>query len=138
MNQDCLFCKIIAGEIPATKVYEDEHTLAFLDIHPTNIGHTLVVPKEHHENIYTIPDELDGPIFSTVKKIAIAVKAAVNADGVNIIMNNDRAAGQLIFHAHIHVVPRFPGDGFEHWQGARDYAEGEAQTVATAISSKLH
>jgi len=137
MEQSCLFCKIIAGDIPAEKVYEDEHTLAFLDIHPTSMGHMLVAPKAHFENIYTLPDDVAGKFFVTTKKIAAAVKEAVGADGVNIHMNNDPAAGQIIFHAHIHIIPRFLGDGFEHWQGARDYNEGEAVRIAESIRTKL-
>jgi len=137
MNTDCLFCKIIAGEIPSAKVYEDEHSFAFLDLHPVNIGHTLVVPKAHHVNLYETPDETLSHIAVVVKKLSIAIKTAVNAQGINIEMNNDPVAGQVIFHTHIHIIPRFSGDGFEHWQGARDYAEGEAETVAAKIKMRL-
>ncbi|MBI3634462.1 MAG: HIT family protein [Candidatus Yonathbacteria bacterium] len=133
----CLFCKIIAGEIPAQKVYEDEYTLAFLDIHPVNIGHTLVVPKTHYVNLYETPDETLSRIMTVVKKLSVAVKTAMNADGINIEMNNDPVAGQIIFHSHIHIVPRFSGDGFKHWHGARDYREGEDAEVAQKISVAL-
>ncbi|MEK7568931.1 MAG: HIT family protein [Patescibacteria group bacterium] len=133
----CLFCKIIAGEIPTQKVYEDEHTLAFLDIHPVNIGHTLVIPKVHHTNLYDTPDETLAHIMTVVKKLSIAIKSAMNADGINIEMNNDPVAGQIIFHTHLHIVPRFEGDGFKHWHGARDYHEGESTEVAQKISAAL-
>ena len=95
---DCLFCKIIAGEIPSTKVYEDDTILAFLDIHPTNIGHTLVIPKTHATNLYDTPDTTLAHMATIVKKLSIAIKSSLNADGINIEMNNDSIAGQIIFH----------------------------------------
>lgn len=133
---DCLFCKIIAGEIPSTKIYEDDNVLAFLDIRPVNIGHTLVIPKVHHMNLYETPDEILAHVMTVVKKLSIAIKGALNADGINIEMNNDPVAGQIIFHTHIHIIPRFSGDGFTHWHGARGYNEGETDTVSTKI--KMH
>lgn len=134
---DCLFCKIVAGEIPAEKVYEDDTVFAFLDIHPVNVGHTLVIPKSHSTNLYDIPDETLAHMMVIVKKLSIAVKEAVSADGINIEMNNDPIAGQLIFHTHLHIVPRFQGDGFTHWRSPRDYHEGEASGVAQKISTLL-
>lgn len=134
---DCLFCKIIAGEIPSTKVYEDNTVLAFLDIHPVNIGHTLVIPKAHHANLYETPDALLAHMMTIVKKLSIAIKSALNADGINIEMNNDSIAGQIIFHTHIHIIPRFSSDGFVHWRGARGYNEGEITEVGEKISKAL-
>ena len=131
--ENCLFCKIIQKEIPANIVYEDENTIAILDIHPVNIGHTLVIPKQHIENIYGFEDADTQAVFGVVQKMSKAVKGGVSADGVNIIMNNEKSAGQLVFHAHIHVIPRYEGDGFAHWHGARGYGEGEAETVAAKI-----
>lgn len=130
---DCLFCKIVAGEIPNTKVYEDDAVLAFLDIHPVNIGHVVVIPKTHHMNLYDTPDETVSHMTVVIKKLSIAIKAAVKADGINIEMNNDLAAGQIIFHTHMHIVPRFIGDGFTQWRGTRDYNEGEMVEVAQKI-----
>lgn len=134
---DCLFCKIISGEIPCTKVYEDDTVLAFLDIHPVNIGHTLVIPKAHYTNLYETPDETLAHMAVIVKKLSIAIKSAVGADGINIEMNNDHVAGQIIFHTHIHIIPRFSGDGFKHWHGARDYKEGEVADVRNRIRTKI-
>lgn len=134
---DCLFCKIISGEIPSTKVYEDDRCYAFLDINPVNIGHTLLVPKTHSENLYTVEDEDIAHIATVLKKLSVAVKKAISADGINIEMNNDPVAGQLIFHAHIHIVPRFEGDGFAHWHGARGYNDGEMKEVSEKISQAL-
>lgn len=133
---DCLFCNIISGTIPCTKVYEDDTVLAFLDINPVNIGHTLVIPKAHHMNVYETPDETLAHVMTIVKKLSISIKKALNADGINIEMNNDPVAGQIIFHTHIHIIPRFSGDGFTHWHGARGYNDGEAEEVSTKI--KMH
>ena len=138
MNTDCLFCKIIKGEIPSTKVYEDEHSYAFLNIKPINPGHTLLVPKKHFANLYEMPDEVLANLAPTIKKLAIAVKKAVGADGINIGMNNDSAAGQLVFHAHIHIMPRFKNDGHEHWHGTPYKNDAEIKTVAENIVSKLN
>ncbi|MDO8521187.1 MAG: HIT family protein [bacterium] len=129
---DCLFCKIIAGTVPCEKIYEDEHVLAFLDIHPINRGHTVIIPKTHSDNIYNIPSKNFCDLMEIVRMLAPKVKNAVNADGTNIGMNNDRAAGQVVFHAHIHIIPRFDNDGHKHWYGT-PYKEGEAQVVAEKI-----
>ena len=133
---DCLFCKIVAGDIPSTKVYEDACAFAFLDITPVNPGHILLVPKEHSENLYEMPDELLAAMAPVVKKLAIAVKDATGAQGINLGMNNDPAAGQVIFHAHIHIIPRFKNDGHKHWQG-KPYQDGEIEGIATNIRMKL-
>src|SRR5581483_2190419 len=111
--QDCVFCKIVSGEIPAEKVYEDEYTLAFMDIHPSNPGHVLVIPKDHFENLYTIPDEELCRLMLSVKKVAIAVKHGTLADGIHLVMNNEKPGGQLVFHAHIHIIPRYIEDDFK-------------------------
>ncbi len=137
MNNNCLFCKIISGEIPSAKVYEDETVLAFLDLHPVNIGHTLIVPKVHATNLYDTPDETLAHMMSVTKKLSIAIKSALNTDGINIEMNNDGVAGQIIFHSHLHIVPRFSGDGFKHWRGARPYNADEMAEVAQKISASL-
>lgn len=134
---DCLFCKIIAkGEVPSTEVYEDADTYAFLDINPNNPGHTLVVPKAHYTNLYDISDDALCAVMKTVRKIALSIKKAVGATGVNIAMNNERDAGQIIDHAHIHIIPRFKDDGFRHWPGT-PYKDGEIEKVARKIRAEL-
>ena len=138
MNTDCLFCKIIKGEIPSAKVYEDKHSYAFLDIKPINPGHTLLVPKKHFANLYEMPDEILANLAPIIKKLGVAIKKAVSADGINIGMNNDPAAGQLVFHAHIHIMPRFKNDGHEHWHGTPYKNDAEIKTVAENIVSKLN
>lgn len=135
-NTDCLFCKIVRGEIPCTKVYEDESHLAFLDINPVNLGHTLIVPKAHSRNMFDAPDETLASLIKTGKRIAQAVKEGVTADGINIAINNEKAAGQIIFHLHMHIIPRTDDDGFRHWKGQRRYKQGEEAEIAEKI--KLH
>src|SRR3989344_1044874 len=107
---DCIFCKIIADELPSTKIYEDSDVLAFLDIKPVNPGHTLVIPKKHFESIHDTPDELVAKTIIVAKKIAGAIQTKLGADGVNIGMNNGSAAGQIVYHDHIYIMPRYGKD----------------------------
>ena len=132
----CLFCKIIAGEVPSTKVYEDEDTLAFLDIKPVNAGHTLVIPKAHFVNIFEVPEELTTKMMRTVKKVAHGIKDGLNVEHMNLAMNNGIHSGQTVFHAHIHLMPRHEGDGYEMWQG-HEYKDGEKEIVAEKIKKAL-
>ncbi|AKB86090.1 HIT family protein [Methanococcoides methylutens] len=108
---ECLFCNIIKGDIPSYKVYEDETAYAFLDINPCSKGHTVVVPKTHYENFTEMPAEEAAGLFATVRMIARLVEDAVSADGSNIGLNNKPAAGQAVPHVHVHIIPRFEGDG---------------------------
>ncbi len=136
--KDCIFCKIAAGELPCYKVYEDDKILAFLDIHPINKGHTLIIPKEHYESSLGTPDELLKYIVVVAKKIALAVMKTTGALGCNIGINNGEASGQLVFHTHWHVMPRFANDGYELWHGKDTaYSEGEMESLATQINGQL-
>src|SRR3989344_8724642 len=107
--------KIIRREIPADIVYEDADTMSFLDIRPNNPGHTLVVPKKPFRNIFDIDDETLAAVWRTARKVAKAVKDATDADGLNINTNNEATAGQVVFHYHVHVIPRFENDGLPLW-----------------------
>jgi len=107
---DCIFCKILAGEIPCSKVYEDTQFIAFLDIRPVHKGHVLIVPKKHFVNIFDTPDEEAEAIYKVARTIAKAVKDATGCDGINVVQNNNAAAGQEVFHSHLHVIPRFEND----------------------------
>ena len=102
----CLFCRIIRGELPSHRVYEDDWVFAFLDIHPVGLGHTLIVPKQHFENIHDIPVDVLGYIHQVAKKISEAQIKALNPAGISIAQNNGAAAGQIIFHFHTHVIPK--------------------------------
>ena len=135
-NNECIFCKIARGEIPVIKVYEDENTLAFLDISPITKGHALIIPKKHVENMYTLDETTRNELFATTQKIAIAIKKGVEADGVNIGMNNEQAAGQAVFHAHVHIIPRHNNDGLRSWPGGT-YATGQAETIARRIQEQI-
>ena len=112
---DCLFCKIVAGEIPCTEIYSTDTVLAFLDIAPVNKGHALVIPKVHQENIFELDSALGADLTRAMKIAGKAIMQTVGADGLNIGMNNHAAAGQLIFHAHFHLIPRFENDGLSLW-----------------------
>jgi len=106
------------------------------DITPVNLGHTLLIPKGHHENLFEIPDDTLREIGPTIKKIAEAVKEGTKADGINIGMNNGPAAGQVVFHAHIHIMPRFLGDGYKLWHG-KEYDEESTKKIAENIRNSI-
>lgn len=135
-NNDCIFCKIISGEIPSYKVYEDDKVLAFLDINPINPGHTLLIPKEHYENTLETPDELLQHMLATVKKITPAILQAVGVEAWNLGVNSGKESGQIVFHTHWHIMPRFESDGHQHWHG-KPYQEGEAEEVTKKIKNNI-
>lgn len=136
MTKDCIFCKIVKGEIPCSKIYEDNEFLAFLDIAPINPGHTLIVPKVHCKNLLDFPKAEETDLIEFIKKVADAVVKATKADAFNLGMNNGRAAGQLVDHAHFHIIPRFSDDGFKHWPHGT-YKEGEIEEVQRKIKTFL-
>lgn len=121
---DCIFCRIIAGEIPSHMVYEDDHTLAFLDIHPATRGHTLVIPKQHAADLFSITPEALTATAQTSQTVARILQKGLQVDGVKIMQNNGKAAGQDVFHYHVHVIPRWHGDrAVGSWQpGETDHA----------------
>lgn len=136
MSDTCIFCSIVSGKLPSYKVYEDEKTLAFLDIRPVSAGHTLVVPKSHATNIYDIPAEDWAAVAETVRVLAGKIDAALGTDGVNIAMNNREGAGQTVHHPHVHIIPRFRGDGIK-LMPQRTYSAGEAEDVQKKILAAL-
>lgn len=133
---DCIFCKILNGELPSSKVYEDDKVVAFLDIHPIQPGHTLVVPKIHCNDLLDCNPAALKDMMEATQKVARAVVKATGAEGFNLGVNNGRVAGQIIFHLHMHVIPRHGGDGLRHW-GALTYKEGEMSRIADAIRTEL-
>jgi histidine triad (HIT) family protein len=133
---DCIFCKIIKGEIPSQKVYEDDDIIAFLDIRPINPGHTLVVPKTHAANILETSEEDAQKLVAAVKKIAPAILKAVGTESFNLSSNNGRASGQVVFHTHWHIMPRFPADGYEPWSRDDDKHDDLA-SMAEKIRANL-
>jgi histidine triad (HIT) family protein len=105
MNANCPFCNIASDKTAASIVYEDATILAFMDLNPATVGHTLVVPREHYENIYEIPEKLLVEMVAVVKRVCVAVKKTVDADGIRVIQLNGRAAGQVVMHIHFHIIP---------------------------------
>jgi histidine triad (HIT) family protein len=133
-----IFTRIINGELSAAKVYEDEHTIAILDISPAARGHTLVICKEEIASLLDLSPELVAQTAQTVQRVARAVKEALHPDGFNVVQNDGPAAGQVVFHYHVHVIPRWDGDSkIVHWiQGKPD--QSELQEVAAQVSAALH
>lgn len=128
----CIFCKIIAGELPSYKVYEDKWTLAFLDIGPVNPGHTLVVSKKHFINIEEADEETLCRAIKTVKKVGLSLKKNLGVAGYHLGMNNDPVAGQIVPHLHFHIMPRQSNDGLRLWP-QKKYGAGEAEAVLKKI-----
>lgn len=122
-----IFEKIVDREIPANIVWENDNFLAFLDIEPKTLGHTLVIPKKPYKNLLEIPDEIAGEYLKTIRNTAKAVKNALDADGFNIIMNNEPAGHQEVFHAHTHIIPRFNNDGVNIAPGTHQKYESKEQ-----------
>jgi histidine triad (HIT) family protein len=109
-HEDCIFCKVLAGEIPGERVYEDEHAIAVMDINPWTRGHIVVFPRKHAENLFEIEDEELERVIVAVKRVAAKVREGLDPDGVNLLQSNGRAAWQTIFHLHFHVIPRYDDD----------------------------
>ena len=116
--ENCLFCRIINGEVPSVKVYEDDLVLAYLDINPVSKGHTLVIPKAHSEGLLDTPDETLAAVVARTKKIAAYIKEVLGCGGFNIVQNNGETAGQTVRHVHFHIVPRYEGDDPLVFKGA--------------------
>ncbi len=137
IDTDCIFCKIIRGDIPCAKIFETPSVLAFLDIAPVRPGHALVIPKAHHPALWDLPDEDGCDLLAALKIVGRAVVQATGAGGCNVVMNNGAPAGQLVAHAHFHVIPRVRDDGLELWPGT-PYADPQAMSrLAEAIRSRI-
>ena len=130
-KDDCIFCKIAAGEIPSATVYEDSICRVILDVNPANKGHALIIPKEHFDNIYSMDAETAAKIFTIATEVAKAQKAELNPDGLNILQNNGEVAGQTVFHFHMHLVPRYIKDNV-----TMTWIPGKADTEELSALSK--
>jgi len=138
MSEDCVFCKIVAGELPAARVYEDTDTLAFLDIGPVVKGHTLVVPKQHFDPITGTPPDVLQKLIVTVQRVARAQFSALKAEGVNVSQANGKVAGQIVPHVHFHVIPRFSQDGHSRNWSPRTYdSDAEMNNFADRIRGAM-
>jgi len=127
-----IFSKIVDGEIPCEKIYEDEDTLAFLSIGPINKGHAIVIPKKEYEDFLSTPPEVLAKMMEVSQKVARKMKEVLNCDGFNITTNNGSAAGQEVFHVHVHIIPRYDNDGLAMWKH-KEYDEGEMKEFAQKL-----
>jgi histidine triad (HIT) family protein len=137
MTEDCVFCQIIRKEAFASIVYEDKQVMAFLSNRPVNEGHTLVIPKKHYVNIYEIPEEEACYLFKMAKRVAQAVSDAMAAEGIRIVQNNGEAAGQVIFHLHVHIIPLKPHEGFSHGKAYRNPSSPRDQESLELDAEKI-
>ena len=135
--EDCIFCKIVAGEIPSARIYEDDDVIAFMDIGPIAPGHALVVPRAHHAALLDTPPDLLGKVLAATQKVAAAVVEATGAEGFNLFQFNGSCAGQEVFHLHFHIIPRKPGDGVRFGWGRTQYGEGEMAAMAERIRQSM-
>lgn len=137
MADDCIFCKIVAGQIPATKVLETEVAVAFMDIGPLAEGHVLLIPRTHYATLDQMPADEAGKMLQHLPALAKAVQRAVSAEGVNILQNNGRVAHQLVPHVHFHIIPRKAGDAWHFNWPAGEYAEGRMDEIVKLIRANL-
>ncbi len=138
MSDDCIFCKILVGDIPCTKVFEDDEALAFLDIGPIIKGHTLVIPKKHHNPISETPDAVLQHLITIVRKVADAQIEGLGADGINVSQANGTSAGQIVPHLHFHVIPRFDDDGHSwNWNAGEYDSPDEMEQFAEKLRNTL-
>jgi histidine triad (HIT) family protein len=137
---DCIFCQIVAGEVPSHTVYQDESAYAFLDVNPLARGHTVVIPRDHYRRLGEMPGDVAGDLFRAVNELAPAVEAAVGAPASTVAFNNGEKAGQEVPHTHCHVVPRFADDGagavHSLFAGAGDLSDGEMSDLADEIHTE--
>ena len=135
--ENCIFCKIANGEIPAATLYEDENFRVILDLGPASKGHALILPKSHAANIYELSDEMAAKAMILAKKMATAMTAALKCDGFNIVQNNGECAGQTVFHFHMHIIPRYKGDSFEMKFNPGAISDDEINELREKIQRKM-
>ena len=135
--ENCIFCKIANGEIPSATVYEDEAFRAIMDIAPANKGHVILLPKKHSANLFEAEDETLREALLVVKRVSNAMMKALHCDGLNVVQNNGEAAGQTVFHLHLHMIPRFKEDTVKITWKQGSYAEGEAAALSEEIKKNL-
>ena len=134
---DCIFCKIANGEIPSYTVYEDDNFRAIMDIAPASKGHIIILPKQHAKDIFELDEDMASKIYVVAKKIAKVVKDVTKCDGVNVLQNNGEAAGQTVFHLHMHVIPRWNNDNIKITWEQTQVEKDTLQSLAEDIKNKL-
>lgn len=137
VSDSCIFCRIVKGELPSTRVYEDDMLFAFLDINPISPGHTLLIPKGHYETLLDVPENTAALLLPAAKRIGKALMAATKCTGFNCLQNNFAPAGQIVFHSHMHIIPRVEGDGLQQWPHNATIDATAMSAVAEAIRSAL-
>ncbi len=136
--KECIFCKIVNGEVLANKIYESDKVLAFLDVKPVSKGHTLIITKKHYKDVYDAPENDLREVIAASKKISIAMEKGLNADGVNILHASRKEAQQSVFHFHVHIVPRYKDDGLDMWiKGGYKESESDLKGVGEKIKKEL-
>ena len=134
---DCVFCKIVAGQIPSTRVFEDEHTVAFMDIGQVNPGHVLVTVKKHADNLYALDDAQAAAVARSCTRVARAIRDAFSPEGLSVYQANGKAAGQTVFHYHVHLLPRHAGDGMELTWPVKNPPRAMLEQHAAKIRTRL-
>ena len=137
MNNNCIFCKIIGNEISSVSLYEDDDFKVIMDISPAVKGHAVLIPKKHISNIFEMDEDTASKVFVVVAKVAKAMKEELKCDGLNILQNNGEAAGQTVFHFHIHFIPRYINDSVRITWAHDSYAAGEAERIAAGINKRI-
>ena len=137
IKDDCIFCKLANGVFPTNSIYEDDDFNAILDASPANRGHALILPKQHFDNLHTADDEVLAKVMPLAKKIAAAIKQVTGCDGVNIIQNNGPAAGQTVFHLHVHIIPRFDDDKFKLVWDPKSFSDEELAATAEELRAEI-
>jgi histidine triad (HIT) family protein len=132
-HDDCIFCKVLAGDLPSERIYEDEHTVAVMDINPWTRGHAVVIPRKHAENLFEIEDEELEHVAVAAKRVATTMRDRLDCDGVNLLQSNGAAAWQTIFHLHFHVIPRYEDDPLELPTRPKQASPEELAEVASEI-----
>ena len=136
-KDDCIFCKIAAGDIPSNTVYEDERFRVILDLNPASKGHALILPKNHADDLFDLPEEDRAAVLSVASKVAGAMKKALSCSGINIVQNNGESAGQTVKHFHLHIIPRYDGDSaMVLWNPGKSEPDEQAK-IAEAIKGEL-
>lgn len=136
MEQNCIFCKIANGEIPSATLYEDEDFRVILDLGPASKGHALILPKNHAANLFELPDEIAAKAIILAKKISLKLKEGLHADGMNVLQNNGEAAGQTVFHFHMHLIPRYQNDKVNVAWTPGTLTEGDKDEILALFSNK--
>ena len=136
-KDDCIFCKLANGVFPTNSIYEDENFNVILDVSPANRGHALILPKQHFDNIFEIDDETASKIMPLAKKIATVVKKVTGCDGVHVQQNNGTAAGQSVFHLHVHIIPRFDDDKFKLVWDPKSFSDEELAATAEELRAEI-